>query len=115
MSEQKHTAGQAHWEYHPDLDKPVALVAGGRDVLLATGDMGRCWMEASGDDVERVKVCWNACDRAGLSNEALDADVITELIAIAEDVIEMLAASGRDPASTQTGRRCEAALARLTR
>lgn len=48
------TLGPWSWEYHPDVKEPVALVANERDVLLATGDDGRSWIEISAEDARLI-------------------------------------------------------------
>lgn len=58
------------WEYHPDVKKPIALVANQRDVILATGDDGRSWIDVSDGDANLIKAApdlLEAC-RAALAN-----------------------------------------------
>jgi hypothetical protein len=79
MSEFKHTPGQIRIVD----DRELLITYRGDPILIAEVFDTAEGMEGSDGEAdanaERIRACWNACDRAGLSDEALDADAILKI------------------------------------
>jgi hypothetical protein len=92
-----------HWEYHPTTGEPIALAGPYGDILIATGDGSRSWIETSRAHLDLIASAPELLAENTLLRGALDRIVHAETDALKAHKAATLGAAALDRLSDGPG------------